>query len=255
MDHVFKKNETRYPVEKNIRVATAKELEGHYSKPGAPITGNYWAEGPTSIKINDPTFIVRTRQGDYMAQYNEFRNYVYYDSLATNLPGVYACRYKNQNNDSLMIPLWSEEITSFAAGSAGFAERTGTISLAISAGGYKTRQFMDDGSSSMSTTTGASTGTVQFNYAAKPIFIQTILPPKPKGKGTTAASTQRTGAQAIALCGDSIDQTYIFNSAGQLLYNKKIKDLAVFKRTLPTGTYIIWRNNKAEKYLALYQGR
>lgn len=48
---MFLKNETRQPVEKNIRVATASRLEGPYSAPGAPITGNYWAEGPTALKI------------------------------------------------------------------------------------------------------------------------------------------------------------------------------------------------------------
>jgi hypothetical protein len=49
---MFLKNETRSPAEKNLRVATAKKLKGPYSKPGAPITGNYWTEGPTAIKIN-----------------------------------------------------------------------------------------------------------------------------------------------------------------------------------------------------------
>ena len=49
---MFLKNETRSPVEKNIRVATAKNITGPYSAPGAPITGNYWAEGPTALKIN-----------------------------------------------------------------------------------------------------------------------------------------------------------------------------------------------------------
>jgi GH43 family beta-xylosidase len=49
---MFLKNETRSPVEKNLRVATSKKLKGKYSKPGEPITGNYWAEGPTAIKIN-----------------------------------------------------------------------------------------------------------------------------------------------------------------------------------------------------------
>jgi hypothetical protein len=110
----------------------------------------------------------------------QFRNYVYYDSIATALPGVYAYRYKNQNNDSLMIALWSEEITTISTGNANFTERTGTISLPINAGNYKARRFMEDGSSTMSSTTGTSTA-VQFNYAAKPIFIQTILPPRPKG--------------------------------------------------------------------------
>ncbi|MDX2048752.1 MAG: glycosyl hydrolase, partial [Chitinophagaceae bacterium] len=50
---MFLKDETRYPPQKNIRIATSKKLTGGYSKPSAPITGNYWAEGPTAIKIGD----------------------------------------------------------------------------------------------------------------------------------------------------------------------------------------------------------
>jgi hypothetical protein len=49
---MFLKNETRSPAEKNLRIATANRLKGPYSKPGAPITGKYWAEGPTALKIN-----------------------------------------------------------------------------------------------------------------------------------------------------------------------------------------------------------
>jgi hypothetical protein len=64
---MFLKNETRYPVEKNIRVATAKKLKGPYSKPGKPITGNYWAEGPTAIKIN--------RQ--WMVYFDKYRDHKY----------------------------------------------------------------------------------------------------------------------------------------------------------------------------------
>lgn len=48
---MFLKNETRSPVEKNIRITSAKKLTGPYGKPGAPITGNYWAEGPAALKI------------------------------------------------------------------------------------------------------------------------------------------------------------------------------------------------------------
>ena len=48
---MFLKNETRSPVEKNLRVATAKKITGPYSAPGPPITGNYWAEGPTTLKL------------------------------------------------------------------------------------------------------------------------------------------------------------------------------------------------------------
>lgn len=48
---LFLKDETRTPPEKNIRIATGKKLTGEYSKASAPITGNYWAEGPTPVKI------------------------------------------------------------------------------------------------------------------------------------------------------------------------------------------------------------
>ncbi|MCW3107666.1 MAG: beta-galactosidase [Segetibacter sp.] len=50
---MFLKNETRYPVEKNIRVAFSKKLTGPYKNLSNAITGSYWAEGPTSIKIGE----------------------------------------------------------------------------------------------------------------------------------------------------------------------------------------------------------
>lgn len=49
---MFLKDETRKPPQKNLRVATSKNLTAGYSSPSAPITGKYWAEGPTVIKIN-----------------------------------------------------------------------------------------------------------------------------------------------------------------------------------------------------------
>jgi beta-xylosidase len=50
---MFLKDETRQPSQKNIRLATATSAEGPYSQPSEPITGQYWAEGPTVIKIDD----------------------------------------------------------------------------------------------------------------------------------------------------------------------------------------------------------
>ncbi|SEO06497.1 Alpha galactosidase A [Mucilaginibacter gossypiicola] len=51
---MFLKNETKKPVaEKNIRLAFSDKLTGGYGKASAPITGNYWAEGPTAIKIGN----------------------------------------------------------------------------------------------------------------------------------------------------------------------------------------------------------
>jgi len=50
---MFLKDETKKPPQKNLRVAFSDKLTGGYGKPSAPITGNYWAEGPTAIKINN----------------------------------------------------------------------------------------------------------------------------------------------------------------------------------------------------------
>ncbi|MBC7889767.1 MAG: glycoside hydrolase family 43 protein [Ferruginibacter sp.] len=50
---MFLKDETKEPAQKNIRIATSKKLTGGYSKPSEPITGKYWAEGPTVLKIGD----------------------------------------------------------------------------------------------------------------------------------------------------------------------------------------------------------
>lgn len=51
--YMFLKDETRYPPEKNIRIAQSDKLTGPYSKPTPPITGDYWAEGPTVAKIDN----------------------------------------------------------------------------------------------------------------------------------------------------------------------------------------------------------
>lgn len=51
---MFLKNETEKPnPEKNIRVVRATSPDGPFSIPSSPITGNYWAEGPTALKVGD----------------------------------------------------------------------------------------------------------------------------------------------------------------------------------------------------------
>ena len=47
------KDETREPAQKNLRVAFADQAAGPYGAPSAPITGKYWAEGPTAIQLGD----------------------------------------------------------------------------------------------------------------------------------------------------------------------------------------------------------
>jgi hypothetical protein len=53
------KDETDKPSvpEKNLRPASADMPEGPYTNPGKTITGDYWAEGPTAIKIGDKWFV------------------------------------------------------------------------------------------------------------------------------------------------------------------------------------------------------
>jgi sucrose-6-phosphate hydrolase SacC (GH32 family) len=50
---LFLKDETNTPFtpQKNLRVAFAERAEGPYGPPSAPITGDYWAEGPTVLQI------------------------------------------------------------------------------------------------------------------------------------------------------------------------------------------------------------
>jgi hypothetical protein len=62
---MFLKDETIEPEQKNIRIATSKYLTTGYSKPGKPITGKYWAEGPTSIKIN----------GQWIVYFDKYRDH------------------------------------------------------------------------------------------------------------------------------------------------------------------------------------
>lgn len=52
---MFLKDETEHPFpeQKNIRVATSDGPNWPWSAPSAKITGNYWAEGPTALKIGD----------------------------------------------------------------------------------------------------------------------------------------------------------------------------------------------------------
>ena len=51
--YLFLKDETLNPPQKNIRIAKSPDLAQNYGKPSLPITGDYWAEGPTVTKISD----------------------------------------------------------------------------------------------------------------------------------------------------------------------------------------------------------
>lgn len=54
---MFLKDETLTPPQKNIRIAYADKLTGPYSEPSAPITGDYWAEGPTFLDLGSKYYL------------------------------------------------------------------------------------------------------------------------------------------------------------------------------------------------------
>jgi hypothetical protein len=121
---------------------------------------------------SNANLIVRTPAGDYMAQFNEFKDYTYLDSIATGITGVHEYRYTN--GTYTMYAIWSEEITTIVNNQATFTERTGTITLPN--GSYTLRQFDDKGGSTMSSTAFGGGAT---NYASKPVFIINTSPTPP----------------------------------------------------------------------------
>lgn len=64
---MFLKDETKVPVQKNLKVAYSDKLTGPYSRASTPITGNYWAEGPTAIKID----------GKWLVYFDKYRDHKY----------------------------------------------------------------------------------------------------------------------------------------------------------------------------------
>ncbi|TKT86605.1 glycoside hydrolase family 43 protein [Dyadobacter frigoris] len=71
--YMFVKNENPKPAEKNIRVVSSKHASGPYPVvTSPPITGNYWAEGPTAIAINEYTFVYFDKYRDH--QYGAVRS-------------------------------------------------------------------------------------------------------------------------------------------------------------------------------------
>ncbi len=64
---MFLKDETRTPPQKNIKIATSNNLTGGYSDASTPITGNYWAEGPTTLRMN----------GTWIVYFDKYRDHKY----------------------------------------------------------------------------------------------------------------------------------------------------------------------------------
>lgn len=73
---MFLKDETIKPVaQKNIRIATSKNLTHGFSAPSAPITGKYWAEGPTVVKVGN----------EWVVYFDKYRDHKYGAIASTDL--------------------------------------------------------------------------------------------------------------------------------------------------------------------------
>jgi beta-xylosidase len=68
--YMFLKNENPVPPEKNIRLTVSENAAGPYpTDVSDPITGNYWAEGPTALQVGDSVYVYfdRYMEGRYGA--------------------------------------------------------------------------------------------------------------------------------------------------------------------------------------------
>jgi len=64
--YMFVKNENPNPPEKNIRVAISDQAGGPYPvKVSEPITGNYWAEGPTCLEVGEYVYVFFDKYRDH----------------------------------------------------------------------------------------------------------------------------------------------------------------------------------------------
>lgn len=64
---MFLKDETDKPFEpqKNIKIAYADHASGPYTNASAPITGDYWTEGPSAIKIGNTWHVYQDHYRDH----------------------------------------------------------------------------------------------------------------------------------------------------------------------------------------------
>ena len=62
---MFVKNENPYPPEKNIRIVKSSHAGGPWGEVSEPITGDYWAEGPTPFQVGEYTYVFFDRYRDH----------------------------------------------------------------------------------------------------------------------------------------------------------------------------------------------
>ena len=69
---MFVKNENPNRPQKNIRVVESKNASSFSANVSSPITGNYWAEGPTVLRIGEYVYVYFDKYRDH--QYGAIRS-------------------------------------------------------------------------------------------------------------------------------------------------------------------------------------
>jgi beta-xylosidase len=88
---MFLKDETRIPPQKNIRIAMSKKLTEGYGFPSFPITGNYWAEGPTAVKIGEQWVVYFDKYRDHKYGAVTSRDLIHWTDISDRIrmpPGI-----------------------------------------------------------------------------------------------------------------------------------------------------------------------
>lgn len=102
---MFLKDETKRPIaQKNIRIAVSKHLTSGYGEPSAPITGKYWAEGPTAIKIS----------GKWIVYFDKYTDHKYGAVTSTDL------EHWEDISDKIIFPKGTRHGTVFSIDSRTF---------------------------------------------------------------------------------------------------------------------------------------
>ncbi len=90
---MFLKNENDSPAQKNIRIATSKTLTGNYSNASLPITGNYWAEGPTVLRKGDQWIVYFDKYIDHVYGAIESTDLKHWTDISSRISLPTGCKH------------------------------------------------------------------------------------------------------------------------------------------------------------------
>ncbi|NCI46852.1 glycoside hydrolase family 43 protein [Sediminibacterium soli] len=111
---IFLKDETLVPVpQKNLRTASSDRLTGGYSDPSPPITGNYWAEGPSALYMG----------GKWIVYFDKYRDHTYGAVVSEDLVSW------TDISDKISVPKGMRHGTAFPVSREEFSQSFGALDM------------------------------------------------------------------------------------------------------------------------------